>query len=110
MAMTVKILYINAEHSSGLVNSWIGMWNSDFDCQGHNSLNFGPILKIFVPEHISFQDLQFLFAEHPRGTYPRGQKRVLKLVHEKKNHKSWKKSYFQGSFQLVFLKNHLSIS
>ena len=55
----------------------------NFDCQGHNSLNFGPILKIFVPEHISFQDLQFLFAEHPRGTCPRGQKRVLKMVHEK---------------------------
>ena len=60
----------------------------NFDCQGHNSLNFGPIFKIFVPKHISSQDLQFLFAEHTRGTCPRGQKRVLKLVHEKKNQKS----------------------
>ena len=25
-----------------------------FDCQGHNSLNFGPIFKILVPQHISF--------------------------------------------------------
>ena len=25
-----------------------------FYCSGHNSLNFGPIVKIFVPKHISF--------------------------------------------------------
>ena len=51
--------------------------NSEF--QGHNTLNFDPIFKIFVP----FQDLSFSFTEHPRGTCPSGQKRVLKWVHEK---------------------------
>ena len=39
----------------------------------------------------AFQDLSFSFTEHPRGTCPSGQKRVLKLVHENKNHKIWKK-------------------
>ncbi len=60
----------------------------NFDCQGHNSLNFGPIFKIHVPKHKAFQDLSFSFTVHPRGTCQRGQKRVLKLVHENKNHKN----------------------
>ena len=29
----------------------------------------------------AFQDLSFSFSDQPRGTCPRGQKRVLKLVH-----------------------------
>ena len=55
MAITIKIFQIlNADNISGLINSWMGMCNGDFDCQGHNSLNFGPILKILVPKHIYF--------------------------------------------------------
>ena len=61
------------------------------DCQGHKSLNFGPILKFWCLNIPAFQDLSFSFAEQPCGTCPRGQKRVLKLVHENKNQKIWKK-------------------
>ena len=53
-----------------------------FDCQSHNSLNFGPIFKILVAKHISGPRPFIWCAEHPRGTWPRASKRVLKLVHE----------------------------
>ena len=52
------------------------------DCQSHNSLNFGPIFKILVAKHISGPRPFIWCAEHPRGTWPRASKRVLKLVHE----------------------------
>ena len=42
-----------------------------FHCQGHNSLNFGPIFKILVAKHISFSRPFILCAEHPCGTCPR---------------------------------------
>ena len=58
LAIVIKIL--NADTISGLSNSWMGMCNGDFDCQGHNSLNFGPILKILVPKPISFPRPFFL--------------------------------------------------
>ena len=47
--------------------------------------------KFWCLNIIAFQDLSFSFTDQPRGTCPRGQKRVLKLVHENKNHKIWKK-------------------
>ena len=48
----------------------------------------------------TFQDLSFSFAEQPRGTCPRGQKRVLKLVHEKKM-KKFEKNELLGLIQLI---------
>ena len=55
----------------------------NFECQGHNSLNFDPIFKILCLNISSFQDLSFSFTEHPRGKCPHGTKCVLKWVHEK---------------------------
>ena len=52
------------------------------DCQSHNSLNFGPIFKILVAKRISVPRPLIWCAELPCGTWPRAQKRVLKLVHE----------------------------
>ena len=82
----------------------------NFYCQGHNSLNFGQIFKILVPKLISFPRPFFSFTVHPRGMCQCGQKRVLKLVHEKQKSQKLKKSYFQVPFQHFFCKNHLSIS
>ena len=31
----------------------------NFHCQGHNSLNLVPIFKMFVPNHISFPQMNF---------------------------------------------------
>ena len=50
-----------------------------------------PRPKFWCLNIIAFQDLSFSFTDQPRGTCPRGQKRVLKLVHENKNDKIWKK-------------------
>ena len=51
----------------------------------HRRSSFDLIFKILVPINIpTFQDLSFSFSDQPRGTCPRGQKHVLKLVHEKK--------------------------
>ena len=30
-----------------------------FECQGHNSLNSGPIFKILVPKHIYFRPIPY---------------------------------------------------
>ena len=46
---------------------------------------------------LAFQDLSFSFAEHPRGTCPRGQKRVLKIVNEKWKSQKLKKMTFPSS-------------
>ena len=56
----------------------------------------------------AFQDLSFSFTAHPRGTCPRGQKRVLKWVHEKRKSQKLKKN--PTSRFHFFCKNHLSIS
>ena len=58
----------------------------------------------------AFQDLSFSFTAHPRGTCPRGQKRVLKWVHEKQKSQKLKKILLPGSIPAVFWKNHFSIS
>ena len=67
-------------YSLWLVTSMRG--SGYFDCQSHNSLNFGPIFKILVAKHISVPRPFIWCAELPCGTWPRAQKRVLKLVHE----------------------------
>ena len=61
-------------------------------------VNSDPILKLKWCLNISaFQDLQFLFAENPCGTCPRGQKRVLKIVNEKWKSQKLKKMTFPSS-------------
>merc|ERR1711911_14423 len=52
MALTIKIT-ITHPHS-GVNQTRDGVCIEYFDCYGHNSLNFGPILKILVPKPISF--------------------------------------------------------
>ena len=75
-----------------------------FDCQGHNSLNFGPIFKILVPQHISFPRPFFFIYWTSTWHMPRGQKRVLKVLHEKQKSLKLKKILFPGFIPAVFLK------
>jgi hypothetical protein len=74
-----------------------------FDCQGHNSLNFGPIFKILVPKHISFPRPFFFIYCTSTWHVPRGQKRVLKWVHEKQKSQKLKKILLPGSIPALFL-------
>ena len=73
-----------------------------FDWQGHNSLNFGPIFKILVAKHISGPRPFIWCAEHPRGTWPRASKRVLKLVHENQKLCFFDKNQLLGVFPQTF--------
>ena len=66
-----------------------------FECQGSNSLNFGPIFKILVAKYISVSRPFIWCAEHPRGMWPRAQKRVKKLVLEKWTSQKLKKMTYQ---------------
>ena len=75
-----------------------------FDCQGHNSLNFGPIFKILVPQHISFPRPFFFIYWTSTWHMPRGQKRVLKVLHEKQKSLKLKKILLPGFIPAVFLK------
>ena len=76
----IKVTSPSLISSLGLVTSMRG--SGYLDCQGHNSLIFGLIFKILVAKHISGPRPFIWCAEHPRGTWPRASKRVLKLVHE----------------------------
>ena len=66
-------------------------------CQGHNSLNSGPILKILVPKHISFPRPSILICWTSTWHVSRGQKRVLKIVNEKWKSQKLKKMTFPSS-------------
>ena len=57
----------------------------------------------------AFQDLSFSFTEHPCGTCPRGQKRVLKLLHEKQKSQKLKKNLLPGSIPAVFFGKIISL-
>ena len=61
----------NADIISALISSlWLVTLMSGsgyFDCQGHNSLNFGPIFKILVAKHISVSRPFIWCAEHAKG-------------------------------------------
>ena len=72
------------------------------DCQSHNSLNFGPIFKILVAKHISGPRPFIWCAEHPRGTWPRALKHVLKLVHENKKLCFFDENQLLGVFPQTF--------
>ena len=72
------------------------------DCQSHNSLNFGPIFKILVAKHISGPRPFIWCAEHPRGTWPRASKRVLKLVHENQKLCFFDENQLLGVFPQTF--------
>ena len=91
---------------SGLISSlWLVtlMRGSGYlDCQSHNSLNFGPIFKILVAKHISVPRPFIWCAEHPRGTWPRASKRVLKLVHENQKLCFFDKNQLLGVFPQTF--------
>ena len=71
----------------------------NFDCQGHNSLNFDQIFKIFVPKHISFPRPFIFIYWTTMWHVPRGQKRVLKIVNEKWKSQKLKKMTFPISCQ-----------
>ena len=82
-----------------------------FDCQGHNSLNFGPIFKILVPKHISFPRPFFFIYCTSTWHVPTWPETCPKMGPWKtKITKIKKKSYFQVPFQHFFCKNQLSIS
>ena len=68
-----------------------------FECQGHNSLNSGPILKILVPKHISFPRPSILICWTSTWHVPTWQKRVLKIVNEKWKSQKLKKMTFPSS-------------
>ena len=80
-----------------------------FDCQGHNSLNFGPIFKILVPQHISFPRPFFFIYWTSTWHMPRGQKRVLKVLHEKQKSLKLKKILLPGFIPAVFFLNIISL-
>ena len=99
----IKVTSSSLISSLGLVTSMRG--SGYFDCQGHNSLNFGPIFKILVAKHISVPRPFIWCAEHPRGTWLYAPKRVLKLVHENQKSQKLKKINFPSEGQLTFGRN-----
>ena len=70
----------------------------NFECQGHNSLNFDPIFKIFVPKHISFlRPVTFILLNN----YKTFSFYWTTIKHKKSKSKRWKKD-FQAACCLMF--------
>ena len=55
MSLTIKITITHPHSGVNQTRDVVCIeYLEDFDCNGHNSLNFDPILKILVPKPISF--------------------------------------------------------